>query len=170
VVVGSSIATLVSYSLHQFHHMAWTTLSFSGLRDRLSSDELSRLLAECPTPEEKADSILTAVAQDVVSRVNAGRRKRGLPPLVNTGMSVPYGATRHAYVLTRRELTDSYPSLAEFNGDDRKISVEEANNYLTDLANNNADSDDTGAQSFVSVSTGSFRISGKDLMDFAEAP
>ena len=150
--------------------MAWTTLSFSGLRDRLSSDELSRLLAECPTPEEKADSILTAVAQDVVSRVNAGRRKRGLPPLVNTGMSVPYGATRHAYVLTRRELIDSYPSLAEFNGDDRKISVEDANNYLTDLANNNADSDDTGAQSFVSVSTGSFRISGKDLMDFAEAP
>jgi uncharacterized protein YkwD len=150
--------------------MAWTTLTYAGLRDRLSSDELSRLLAECPTPEEKAAEILTAVAQDVVSRVNAGRRKRGLPPLVNTGLSVPHGASRHSYVLARRELTDSYPALADFNGDDRKSSVEEANNYLDDLANNNADSDDTGAESFVVSSSGSFRISGSTLMNFSESP
>jgi len=150
--------------------MAWSTLTFAALKDRLSSDELGRLLAECPTPDEKATEILTSVAQDIVSRVNAGRRKRALPPVVNTGLSVPSGATRHAYVLARREFTDAYPALAEFNGDDRKASVEEANNYLTDLANNNADSDDTGATTFVTSSSGSFRISGNTLLDFSEAP
>lgn len=127
-------------------------------------------MAECPTPEEKADEILTAVAQEVVSRVNAGRRKRGLPPLVNTGLSIPYGASRHSYVLARRELTDSYPALAEFNGEDRKDSVQEANNYLEALSDNNADSDDTGASAFVVSSSGSFRISGSTLMDFSESP
>jgi uncharacterized protein YkwD len=150
--------------------MAWTILTYSGLKDRLSSEELSRLLAECPTPEEKAQEILTSVAQEVVSRVNAGRRKRGLPPLVNTGLYIPYGASRHSYVLARRELTDSYPALAEFNGEDRKDSVQEANNYLEALSDNNADSDDTGASAFVVSSSASFRISGSTLMDFSESP
>jgi hypothetical protein len=150
--------------------MAWLPLTYAALRDRLSTDEFNRLLAECPTPEDKADEILESVAQDIASRVNAGRRKRGLPPVVNTGLNVPPGARRHAYIIARRELTDSYPSLAEFNGDDRKASVDEANSYLDDLANNNADGDDTGADSFVSVSGGSFRYSGADIMNFSESP
>jgi len=150
--------------------MAWLALTYSALRDRLSTDELNRLLAECPTPEEKADEVLTAISQDISSRVNSGRRKRGLPPVVNTGLFVPPGARRHAYILARRELTDSYPSLAEFNGDDRKDSVTEANNYLDDLANNNADADDTGATSFVSVTGGSFRYGGAAIMNFSESP
>jgi len=150
--------------------MAWLALTYSALRDRLSTDELNRLLAECPTPEEKADEVMTAVAQDIASRVNAGRRKRGLPPVVNTGLFVPPGARRHAYILARRELTDSYPSLAEFNGDDRKASVDEANSYLDDLANNNADGDDTGAESYVTVTSGSFRYGGAAIMNFSESP
>lgn len=150
--------------------MAWVSLSFANFRDRLSTNELTALLDECATPETKANEILSSVANDVVSRVNAGRRKRGLPPVVNTVRYVPPGAVRHAYVLARRELTDSYPSLADFNGDDRKLSYDEANNYLDDLANNNADSDDTGAESFVSSTGSSFRYGGKSLMDFSECP
>jgi hypothetical protein len=150
--------------------MAWLALTYSALRDRLSTDELNRLLAECPTPEDKADEVMTSVAQDIASRVNAGRRKRGLPPVVNTGIYVPPGARRHAYILARRELTDSYPSLAEFNGEDRRQSVEESNSYLDDLANNNADADDTGAESFVTDSGGSFRYGGAAFMNFSESP
>ena len=150
--------------------MAWLALTYSALRDRLSTDEFNRLLAECPTPDEKAEEVLTSIAQDITSRVNAGRRKRGLPPVVNTTIYVPPGARRHAYILARRELTDSYPSLAEFNGDDRKASVEEANNYLDDLANNNADGDDTGAESFVTTTSGSFRYGGAAIMNFSESP
>jgi len=150
--------------------MAWLALTYSGLRDRLSTDELNRLLAECPTPEDKADEVLTSIAQDIASRVNAGRRKRGLPPVVNTGIYVPPGARRHAYILARRELTDSYPSLAEFNGEDRRQSVEESNSYLDDLANNNADADDTGATSFVTDSGGAFRYGGSAFMNFSESP
>jgi hypothetical protein len=150
--------------------MAWLALTYSALRDRLSTDELNRLLAECPTPEDKADEVLTSIAQDIASRVNAGRRKRGLPPVVNTGIYVPPGARRHAYILARRELTDSYPSLAEFNGEDRRQSVEESNSYLDDLANNNADADDTGATSFVNDSGGAFRYGGAAFMNFSESP
>lgn len=150
--------------------MAWLALTYSALRDRLSTDEFNRLLAECPTPEDKAEEILTSVAQDIASRVNSGRRKRGLPPVVNTNLYVPPGARRHAYILARQELTDSYPSLAEFNGEDRRRAVEEANNYLDDLANNNADGDDTGAESFAATSGSSFRYGGSAIMDFSESP
>lgn len=150
--------------------MAWVTLAFSAFRNRLTSNELTALLEENATPEDKANDILSAVAGDIVSRVNAGRRKRGLPALTNTGRNVPPGAVRHAYILARRELTDTYPSLSDFNGEDRRLSVEEANNYLDDLANNNADSDDSGAESFVSATGSSFRFGGKPLMDFSECP
>jgi hypothetical protein len=151
--------------------MAWTALSYIVFqRDILTTNEFSALLNECPTPEDKVNSILTNVAQEVVSRVNAGRRKLSLPAVVNTGKSIPSGAIRHAYILARRDLTDTYPSLSEFNGDDRKNSVEEANNYLDDLANNNADSDEAGAASFVTSSSSAFTYGGKSLMDFATAP
>lgn len=150
--------------------MAWVALNYSSLRDRLGSTESEALLAESPAPEEKVESILEQVAADVVSRVNAGRRKRGLAPAVNTARYVPPGAVRHAYTLAVRLLTDSFPSLAEYNGDDRKLSVDEVNNYLDDLANNNADSDDDGAASFTGSTNGSFRYGGSTLMDFAESP
>jgi len=150
--------------------MAWLALTYSALRDRLSTEEFNRLLAECPTSEDKAHEILTSVAQDIASRVNSGRRKRGLPPVVNTGLYVPPGARRHAYNLCRQELTDSYPSLAEFNGEDRRRSVEEANSYFDDLANNNADSDDTGAESFAATTGSSFRYGGAAVMNFSESP
>ena len=150
--------------------MAWALLTFQKLRERLSSDELSSLLQDSPTPEEKCEQVLEHVAQDVVSRVNAGRRKRALPACVNTGRNVPSGAQRHAYIIARRELTSVFPSLAQYNGDDRKQDYEEANNYLDDLANNNADSDDDGATSFVSTSGGSFRYGGSALMNFSESP
>ncbi len=150
--------------------MAWSLLTFTNLRERLSSDELSSLLQDSPTPEEKCEQILEHVAQDIVSRVNAGRRKRALPACVNTGRNVPSGAQRHAYVLARRELTSVFPSLAQYNGEDRKDDTEEANNYLDDLANNNADSDDAGATSFVAITNGSFRYGGSKLMNFSESP
>jgi hypothetical protein len=150
--------------------MAWAALTFDDLRDRLGSTEIEALLAESPTPDDKVNEVLSQIAADVVSRVNAGRRKRGLAPVVNSGRYVPTGAKRHAYTLARRLMTDAFPSLAEYNGDDRKLAVEEAENYLDDLANNNADGDDDGALSFVSATGTSFRYGGKAVMDFAESP
>jgi hypothetical protein len=150
--------------------MAWLALTVESFRDRLGNDELDRLVEESPTPDAKLAEILAQVAAEFVSRINAGRRKRGLAPLVNTGLNIPPGAQRHAYAIARRLLTDAFPSLAEFNGEDRKLSVEAAENFLDDLANNNADADDTGAASYVSASGASFRYSGKSLMDFAESP
>lgn len=151
--------------------MAWAQLNYSDFRDRLSSAELDALLAESPAPEDKVDEVLGQVAQDIVSRVNAGRRKRGLAPAVNSGRYVPAGSRRHAYTLARRILTDAFPSLAEYNGDDRRLSFEEAENYLDDLANNDADGDDAGALSFVSSNSGgAFRYSGNTLLDFTGNP
>jgi hypothetical protein len=150
--------------------MAWAALTFAGLQGRLGSDEIAALLNESPAPESKVEEVLSHVAQDVVSRVNTGRRKRGLPPLVNTGLFVPPGAQRHSYTLARRLLTDAFPSLAEFNGDDRRNSVEEAENYLDDLAKNDADSDDPGASSFSYSSNSSFRYGGSRVMDFSTSP
>jgi hypothetical protein len=150
--------------------MAWIPLTVDSFRDRLGNDELDRLVEESPTPDAKLAEILAQVAAEFVSRINAGRRKRGLGPLVNTGLFIPPGSQRHAYAIARRLLTDAFPSLSEFNGEDRKLSVEAAENFLDDLANNNADADDTGASSFATASGASFRYSGKALMDFAESP
>jgi hypothetical protein len=150
--------------------MAWTQLTVNGLKDRLASDEFEALLAESPTPEDKLTDILSQVAQEIVSRVNAGRRKRGLVQVATTGLHAPTGSHRHAYALARRLLSESFPSLAEFNGDDRKIAVESAENYLDDLAKNDADSDDYGAVSFAASSSSSFRYGGSALMDFTSAP
>jgi hypothetical protein len=150
--------------------MAWAELTFAGLQGRLGSEEIASLLAESAAPEEKVSEILTHVALDIASRVNTGRRKRGLPPVVNSSVYVPPGAQRHAYALARRLLSDSFPSLAEFNGDDRKSSIEEAENYLDDLAKNDADSDDPGASSFAYSSASSFRYGGSAVMDFSTSP
>ncbi len=153
-----------------FSFMPWVILASDGLRDRLASDEFEALLAESPAPEAKLEEILAQVAQEIVSRVNSGRRKRGLAPVANTGRSVPPGSQRHGYALARRLLSEAFPSLAEFNGDDRKIAVETAENYMDDLAKNDADSDDTGAASFAVSSASSFRYGGATLMDFSTAP
>jgi len=150
--------------------MAWLALTVDSFRDRLGNDELDRLVEESPTPDAKLAEILAQVAAEFVARINAGRRKRGLGPLVNTGLNIPPGSQRHAYAIARRLLTDAFPSLSEFNGEDRKLSVEAAENFLDDLANNNADADDTGAASFATASGASFRYSGNALMDFAESP
>lgn len=150
--------------------MAWIPLSVDSFRDRLGNDELDRLVEESPTPDAKLAEILSQVAAEFVSRINSGRRKRGLGPLVNTGLNIPPGAQRHAYAIARRLLTDAFPSLAEFNGEDRKLAVESAENFLDDLANNNADADDTGAQSYATASGASFRYSGQSLMDFTGNP
>lgn len=150
--------------------MAWAELTFAGLQGRLGSDEIAALLAESAAPEAKVSEVLTHVALDIASRVNTGRRKRGLPPVVNSNVYVPPGAQRHAYALARRLLSDAFPSLAEFNGDDRKSSIEEAENYLDDLAKNDADSDDPGASSFAYSSSSSFRYGGSSVMDFSTSP
>ena len=150
--------------------MAWTLLTIEGIKDRLASDEFEALLAESATPEAKIEDILGQIAQEVVSRVNAGRRKRGLVQVINTGLYVPPGAHRHCYALARRLLSESFPSLAEFNGEDRKIAVESAENYLDDLAKNDADSDDSGSSAFAYSSSSSFRYGGSSVMDFSTAP
>lgn len=150
--------------------MAWTLLTIDGIKDRLASDEFEALLAESPTPETKLNDILEQIAQEIVSRVNAGRRKRGLVQVSNTGLYVPPGAHRHGYALARRLLSEAFPSLAEFNGEDRKISVESAENYLDDLSKNDADSDDAGSSAFANSSSSAFRYGGAALMDFSTAP
>lgn len=150
--------------------MAWIALTVDSFRDRLGNDELDRLVEESPTPDAKLLEVLNQVAAEFVSRVNAGRRKRGLAPLVNTGLFIPPGAQRHAYAVARRLLTDAFPSLAEFNGEDRKLSVDAAESFLNDLANNNADADDTGAATYATAAGSAFRYSGQPLMDFTGNP
>jgi hypothetical protein len=150
--------------------MPWVAITTDGLRDRLASDEFEALLAEAPAPEAKIEEILEQVAQEIVSRVNSGRRKRGLPAVINTGRNVPPGSQRHAYALARRLLSEAFPSLADFNGDDRKVAVEAAETFMDDLAKNDADSDDTGAAAFAASSASSFRYGGNATMDFATSP
>lgn len=150
--------------------MPWVQLTSDGLRDRLASDEFEALLAESPAPESKIDEILEQVAQEIVARVNAGRRKRGLAAVINTGRNVPPGSQRHGYALARRLLSEAFPSLAEFNGEDRKMAVEAAETFMDDLAKNDADSDDTGAAAFASSSASSFRYGGSATMDFSYSP
>ncbi len=150
--------------------MPWVAITTDGLRDRLASDEFEALLAEAPAPEAKIEEILEQVAQEIVSRVNSGRRKRGLPAVINTGRNVPPGSQRHAYALARRLLSEAFPSLADFNGDDRKVAVEAAETFMDDLAKNDTDSDDTGAAAFAASSASSFRYGGNATMDFATSP
>ena len=147
--------------------MAWTRLSASVLRDRLGNAEIEALTDESAAPDSKIEELLDQVAQDITSRVNTGRRKRGLAPVSGTGRDVPPGSVRHAYSLARRLLTDSFPSLADYNGDDRRLAVQEAEDHLEDLANNEADHDDVGASAYESVGAGSsFRYGGKDNYDY----
>ena len=64
-------------------------------------------------------------------------------------------------------LTDSFPSLSDYNGEDRDRAYDKAEDHLRDLAENRADADDTGAEDFEPEDSGSsFRTGGKDLMDF----
>lgn len=146
--------------------MAWVELTSAILRTRLSSEEFNTLTEESAAPETKLTEVLGQVAADIVSRVNAGRRKRGLSPAVSTGLFVPTGATRHAYTLARQLLTECFPSLAQYNGEDRKAAVEAAEKYLEDLAANNVDSDDAGGDEYVSGTSSSFRAGGNDILDF----
>lgn len=146
--------------------MAWVELTSAIFRSRLSSVEFNTLTEESAAPETKLTEILGQVAADVVSRVNAGRRKRGLSPAVDTGLYVPPGSPRHAYTLARQLLTDAFPSLAQYNGEDRKAAVDAAEKYLEDIASNNVDSDDAGGDEYVAGTSSSFRSGGNDLLDF----
>jgi len=149
--------------------MAWSEVSLESLKRRLSSSELESLTDESPDADQKIEELLTQIAQEVISRVNSGRRKRGLPSLQDTGKHIPPGSQRHAYTLVRRLLTDTFPSLAEFNGDDRRQAVDEAEAHLDDLANNNADHDDDGAIIFENpIGGSSFRYSGNKSYDYTK--
>ena len=150
--------------------MAWVQLGISDQKQRLNEQELNKLLEENADPNAKLLTVLGHVATDIVGRVNAGRRKRGLPPVVNTGLYVPPGSQRHAYVLSRLLLTNSFPSLDEYNAEDRRQAVDDANQYLTDLANNDADSDDDGAMAFVPSSSAPVRFGGAPILNFIEVP
>ncbi len=146
--------------------MSWAALTIDGLRSRMAGEELSRLTDEAPDQDAKIGSVLLQVAQDVAGRVNVGRRKRGLAPLSNTSNNVPPGSQRHAYSIARKLLTDAFPSLAGYNGDDRKAAVDEAEKHLSDLADNKADHDDDGATAFAVSGSASFVYGGSTLSDF----
>jgi hypothetical protein len=147
--------------------MAWIALTSAKLQTRIGEDEYDALIAEKGAEAEaKVSEILRQLAQDIVGRVNAGRRKRGLSPAINTGLYIPPGSERHAYTICVRLLTSTFPSLATYNGEDRKEEYENAENHLDDLANNNADSDDAGGDAFTSNSSSSFRYGGAAKMDF----
>lgn len=150
----------------------WQTLTSSGLRDRLGTDEIDTLTAEAIDPDIKINNVLQQIADDVVAHVNAGRRIRGLRPVAITTPTVPPGSARHAYTLARRLLTDAFPSLAEYNGEDRKIACEVAEKYLEALAENKIDADDSGADVVdpPATTTSSLRYGGSTLMDFNTQP
>lgn len=156
---------------YSFTAMAWITLNVTSLKSRLGTNEIDKLTEEAPSPDGKLAEVLSHVALEIVSRVNSGRRKRGLAPCVSTGLFIPPGSLRHAYALARKLLTDTFPSLAEYNGDDRKAAVDAAEEYLRFLADNNADSDDAGAESYVTTgATSGPRFGGAATMNFATIP
>lgn len=146
--------------------MAWTAISPNGLRSRLVTDEIDKLLEECPDPDGKIAELLSQVALEFVSRINAGRRKRTLQPVTATGLFLPGGCHRHSYTIARQLLGDSFPSLAQFNGDDRKAAVEAADSYLEALAKNEADSDDDGAEAYIGTATDGPTFGGQTQVDF----
>ena len=146
--------------------MAWVALSADTFRDRVNGDEYEALLAESPTPDTKIATALSEVALEIVSRVNAGRRKRGLSPALDTGLFVPPGAARHAYTLVLRTLTNSFPALATYNGENRNTAIDASEKYLEDLGNNNADADDDGAAEYAATTSSPVRYGGNDLLDF----
>lgn len=147
--------------------MAWIALTSDKLQTRVGVEEYAALIAENGAEAEaKVSEILRQVAQDIVGRVNAGRRKRGLGPAVNTGLYIPPGSERHAYTICVRLMTSTFPSLATYNGEDRATDYQNAEDHLDDLANNNADSDDAGGNTFASTSSSSFRYGGETKMDF----
>jgi hypothetical protein len=146
--------------------MAWTSLTVDSFRERFTDEEFNALLAESTDIEGKLNEILGQVALEIVSRVNVGRRKRGLSPAVNTGLYIPPGSQRHAYTLALKLLTDCFPSLFTYNGEDRKAAVETAERHLEDLAKNDIDSDDDGAAEYASATSSSVRYGGKDILDF----
>lgn len=148
--------------------MAWVEITASVLHDRLGNVEIETLIAESPAPDAKVEELLEQISQEITSRVNTGRRKRGMAPIGDTNRYVPPGSLRHAYTLTRRLLTDSFPSLSEYNGEDRRLAVEEAEEHLNDLANNEADADDPGASIWEPETAGSsFRTGGSENYDFS---
>ena len=147
--------------------MAWVQLTVATLRDRLGNVEVETLIEESPAPDAKIETLLEQVAQEITSRINSGRRKRGMVSISGTRRYVPPGSQRHAYALTRRLLTDSFPALSEYNGEDRRLAVEEAEAHLDDLADNNADHDDLGASAWESEGAGSsVRTGGCSNYDF----
>lgn len=146
--------------------MAWVALSAETFRDRITGDEYTALSEESPDPEGKISNALSEVALEIVSRVNAGRRKRGLSPALATGLYVPPGAIRHAYTLVLRTLTNSFPALATYNGENRQQSIDASEKYLEDLGNNNADADDDGAATYAASTSSPVRTGGADLLNF----
>ncbi len=148
--------------------MAWIALTSAKLQTRVGVEEYAALIAENggSAAAAKVSEILRQVAQDIVGRVNAGRRKRGLGPALNTGLYIPPGSERHAYTICVRLMTSTFPSLSTYNGEDRKEEYQNAENHLDDLANNDADSDDAGGDTFAGSSSSSFRYGGETKMDF----
>lgn len=146
--------------------MAWAELTYDAFRERLTDEEFDALTAESTDVSAKLTEILGQVAADIVSRVNVGRRKGALPPVVNTGLHIPAGSQRHAYTLALKVLTDCFPSLRTYNGEDRTAAVETAEKHLDDLAKNEADGDDEGALVYASTTNSSVRYGGRDILDF----
>jgi len=146
--------------------MAWTALNLASFRERLTDEEFLALTAESTDVDGKLEEILSQVALDIVSRVNVGRRKRGLSPAVSTGLFIPSGALRHAYTLALKLLTDCFPALRTYNGEDRTQAIETAEKYLDDLSKNDADSDDAGAATYAPATSSPVRYGGRDLLDF----
>lgn len=146
--------------------MAWAELTSDAFRDRFTDEEFQGLLAESTDIDGKLNEILGQVALEIVSRVNVGRRKRGLSPALATGLFIPSGSQRHAYTLALRLLTDCFPALATYNGEDRKIAMETAEKHLEDLAKNDVDSDDDGAATYAASTSSSVRYGGRDILDF----
>lgn len=146
--------------------MAWVALNSDAFRERFTDEEFQALTAESVDVDGKLTEILGQIALEIVSRVNVGRRKGALPPVKDTGLFIPPGSQRHAYTLALKLLTDCFPSLRTYNGEDRTTAVETAEKHLEDLAKNEADSDDEGAAEYASSTLSPIRYSGYDKLDF----
>lgn len=130
--------------------MAWLTLTADDMRQRLSDQEMAAYESAVGelAPPSRLPALLRAECANVVSRVNAYRRKAGLPFVSPPDLTIPPGAEPAVFALVRLRLANSIPAIDGLFGENRRAEADMANNYLRDIASGDVDHDEFGAAEF----------------------
>jgi hypothetical protein len=147
--------------------MAWVQLTVAKFKLRFDESEVDAVLSQQTNADVTLTEYLHQVSADIVARVNTCRRTRGLSPVTPPALYVPPGSERHAYVLVQFMAGINLPSLTALQGDNRKSAEDRAENYLSDLASCEVDSDDEWVSPYVSACAPDSPVyGGMPLMNF----